>query len=104
MSKITLGGVPTVEVELFDVLYALVPATRSIIEKAKPIDAAIEAAEDPEAYVEAVLKGIDLRTRPVVHGSSKASTVLRKAWREDKLTIPQLDALLEDFAAHSRPT
>jgi hypothetical protein len=102
MSTIKLGTHDTVEVELFEHVFTVQRVTKSLIAKLRELGE--PDGKDPDAYVRGLSKGLDLRLKAVEKGTPKPSTLLVAAWDEDRLTVPQLEALCEDINSQDRPT
>src|SRR4051812_33638905 len=97
--RITLGSHSALEVEIDGEVYGVTAATLDVRTRAVKADENIRAATDPESYIAAMAKGLDVRLSASREGQPKASTVLAKMNRENRLTVAQVEALIEDISA-----
>lgn len=109
MARIAIADAyETVEVDLWGEDYLTVDIPRSGIKKATALEEKLEKVEDVAGDVAVDLIGqlLDLKLRPANGGRSKASTVIRKKWQADELTVRQLDAFLNALreAEDTRPS
>lgn len=100
----SLAGYQPGEVVIGDVKYQTVPLVRSVLKKGMELDEAYESAEEPDAVVAAIGAMLDLRLKPVVKGTSKPSTVVKRMWNADETTLEWITDLLSQVQEADRPT
>lgn len=107
-----------VELDLWGEDYILLPATRSLSRKARPLYERLEQIEAQAAQldregkdmpedlddqmVEAIGKLLDVVVRPT-DGTRKASTLIQRKWKSDELTLPQLLRFLDQVGELNNP-
>lgn len=87
-------------------VYTVTPATRAVTAKAKVLEVRIEALgpdPDTEEIVAIYCETLDLRLASVAKGQPRASTVIKKLWESEKITLQQLVRLLVDIGDTDRP-
>lgn len=101
-------GIPertTVEVELFGEIYHVIPVTKSVQAKAQAhedkLDEAVQSMDDLVRYYGG---GLDLRLSTTRPAQPKASKVVTDAWKADKITMPELQHVLDSIVESDRPT
>jgi hypothetical protein len=107
MARITLADLASEEVELpGGHVYTVQPATRAVVAKAEEIEKRLQdvADEDLDAIVGIYGELLDLRLAGVEKGQPRASTVTGRLWQGDKVTLPQLQHLLQSISQTDRPT
>lgn len=110
MPRIGLRRSEPFDIDLWDGqgggLYVCAPATKSVNDKGTPLLAEFNtavAADEHDQAVEIMGQILDLRLSPVA-GKTKASTLVKRQWDADKVTVDELIALFEDIQEASRPT
>jgi len=101
---LTIPGYQPAEIDLWGVRYVSLPATRTVIQKTEAAQEKAISATDNDDAVAALAAVIDLRLKPVVAGSRRASTLIKDKWKNDELTIDQLTTFLQRLEVADRPT
>lgn len=105
MARVAIGAqVDTYEVDLWGTLYEAKPATRTVAIRGKELVEQLTETEDQDEAVKLYGQILDLRLSPANGKRTKASAVIDRQWQGDKVTISQLDQLIEDLAEADRPT
>jgi hypothetical protein len=108
MARIGLQALSAPEVELpGEHVYTITPATKAVHAKAEQFQAKLTGlGDDPDTNeaVDLYCQLLDVRLVAVEKGQPRASTVMRRLWDADKVTLLQLLQFVEDIGATDRPT
>lgn len=113
MPRITLADLQVHEVELpGGHLYTVIPATRSVVRKMSALDTRLEQLltgdgdltdEQLDQLVDIYADMLNLRLESL-DGAPRPATVVKRLWKGDQVSVPQLEQLLAGVAGTDRPT
>lgn len=105
MARVSIGQpTATYEVDLWGTIYTAKPATRSVAKKGQALIERIEKATETDEAAAVYGDALDLRLEPANGKRVKASTIVKRKWEADEVTLDQLAGLLEGIAEADRPT
>jgi len=96
-------AVEGIRVDLWGVEFDVVPPTKSLAKKAERHVLAMVEAETNDELVDAIGGFFDLKLIPLDRRRTRPSTIIRRRWDDDKVSIPQLQALAERLRDAERP-
>lgn len=92
MTRVSITSNPfeAIEVELWDVIYKTVRPTRSVELKVFELEAKADQATDLDEMVDILAQIFDAGLEPVNGSKTKPSTLIKKKWKADEVTVDDL--------------
>lgn len=104
MARMTVPATPEMDIDLFGEVYDVRRPTKSLHAEldALPDEDPADLA-DPVAYIKLVGRGLNVRLAKTAPKQPDPTDVLLRAWENDEMTIPELDAIVDYLNEAHRP-